>query len=469
MTRSTATRRRKDRTQNGSAEITTYPTAVRFLSDRTDFERTRVARLDSADFKLERMNKLLDAWDRPQDQVRLVHVAGSVGKGSTVAMIAAMLQGCGYTVGQYTSPHLIDLRERIAINGQLIPKADFTNLLRDLQKLVGELKIEPTYFELLTACSLRYFADQAVDLAVIEVGLGGRLDATNVIMPDVSVITQIAADHQQILGDTLDEIAREKAGIMKKGIPCITYEQDKETMAALESVAEEVGSPLRIVGRDIEFSRRFNSSEASGDPQSRICVLSETSQFMHMPVPVAGPHQAANCALALAVIDALKGSGFDCGEVEMIEGLSTLNLPGRMELVWDAPRIIIDGAHNPASLDALMRSIGSHLSYDSMVCIFGCCEDKDVPAMLQQAARGGDKFIFTKARGNPRAMDPEDLHRQFGEVSGKMSQVAPSISDALDLARRAVGRDDLICVTGSFYLVGEVKKYLADLDRKQNA
>jgi len=190
---------------------------------------------------------------------------------------------------------------------------------------------------------------------------------------------------------------------------------------------------------------------------------------MHLPVPLAGEHQAVNCALSLAVVDHLRGAGFDCNEESMLAGLDKCRVPGRMEMVWTRPRILVDGAHNPASLAALMRSVGAHIPYDSMVCIFGCCEDKDVGAMLDTAARGGDKIIFTKARGTPRAVDPEDLQRLFNERCGKMCQVAPDVAAALDLATRAVGRDDLICVTGSFYLVGDAKKYLSDLDRKRDS
>ena len=188
---------------------------------------------------------------------------------------------------------------------------------------------------------------------------------------------------------------------------------------------------------------------------------------MHLPVPLPGEHQAINCGLALSVVDTLKRSGFEFPEVPMNQGLAETRTPGRMELVWNQPRILIDGAHNPAAVGALMRSVGAYVPYDSLICIFGCCADKDIPSMLSQLALGGDKVIFTRAKWTPRAADPEDLHREFSERTGKMSQVAPTLPQALDLATRAVGRDDLICIAGSFYLAGEAKKYLAQLARKR--
>jgi dihydrofolate synthase/folylpolyglutamate synthase len=353
-------------------KITTYPSALKYLRERTDFERMRAIRINAGDFKLERMRELMEELGNPHQQVRMVHVAGTVGKGSTVAMITSMLSGCGYAVGQYTSPHLIDVRERIAINGELIGKADFTELIRQTAEAAARIGLEPTYFELVTAVAFQHFAEQAVDVAVIEAGLGGRLDSTNVITPEVSVITKIAMDHTHILGRTLPEIASEKAGLIKRGVPVITFEQDEEVEAVLRAKAEEVGAPLRVINKDIEFSCRFGAGPKHG-PHSRVCVVTETSQFMHLPVPLPGEHQAVNCALALSVIDTLKAIGFECSEVPMLEGLAGTTIPGRMELVWDRPRILVDGAHNPAALGALMRCVGAHVPYDSMVCIFGCC------------------------------------------------------------------------------------------------
>jgi dihydrofolate synthase/folylpolyglutamate synthase len=448
--------------------VTTFPNAVRYLYEQVNFERMRIARVDESFFKLDRTRRLLKALGNPHEQFKTVHVAGTVGKGSTAAMIAAMLQGCGYGTGLYTSPHLVDVRERIAINGQAIGKSEFTEMTRQVAAAAAGLPSPPTFFELMTAMAFKYFAEEAVDIAVIETGLGGRLDSTNVITPEVSVITQIDYDHTSILGRTLPDIAREKAGIFKKRVPALTCEQAPEVEATLREAAEKLAVPLRIVNKDIEFSCRFGANDSLG-PHTRVCLLTESSQFMHLPVPLPGEHQAINCGLALAAIDVLKGSGFNFPEVAMNQGLAATQTPGRMELVWKQPRILVDGAHNPCAVRALMRCVGAYVPYDSMICIFGCCEDKDIPQMLDRLALGGDKVIFTRARGVARAAEPEELHRVFTEQSGKMSQVAPGLPEALDLATRAVGRDDLICITGSFYLVGEAKKHLDQLAKKRNA
>lgn len=462
----TASRRAGSGDPPAPADISTFPNALRYLMDRTDHERMRIVRYDDKSFKLDRMKQLLAAMGNPHDQIRTVHVAGTVGKGSTVAMIASILQGCGYTVGQYTSPHMIDIRERISINGQMISRNDFTELTREAGQAAAKLNFEPTFFEIVTAIAFKYFAEEAVDIAVVEVGLGGRLDSTNVIMPEVSVVTTIDLDHTHILGRTVVEIAKEKAGIFKKGVPVLSFEQHPDVEKVLRAAASHVGAPLRIINKDIEFSSRFGVATDLG-PHTRVCLLTETSQFMHIPVPLHGEHQAANCALALAAVDQLKKSGFVFDEAAVHNGLAATRVPGRMELIWESPRILVDGAHNPASMGALMRCVGAHVPYDSMVCIFGCCADKDVNSMLDRVALGGDKIIFTRALSNPRAMDPDELQRSFAGRSGKMSQVARTLPEALDLAARAVGRDDLIVVTGSFYLVGEAKKHLQELEKKR--
>lgn len=460
--------RRRTSQSTAAVDITTFPNAIRFLYDRADIERMRSVSVDARTFKLERMEELLAHLGDPHRSLRAVHVAGTVGKGSTVAMIASMLRACGYAVGEYTSPHMVDVRERLQINGQLIGKTDFAELTRRVALVTEKLDFVPTFFELTTAMAFTWFAEEAVDIAVIETGLGGRLDCTNVIMPEASVITTIDFDHMHILGKTLGAIAGEKAGIMKRGVPAFTVEQPPEVEQVLRSKAAELGATLKVINQDIEFSYRFGTSPDKG-PGSQVCLFTETSRFEHVPVPLPGEHQAFNCGLALAVVDLLRGAGYSLPEAKVHAGLAATTIPGRMELIWNQPRILVDGAHNAAAVATLVRSVGAHVPYDSMVVVFGCCEDKDVYAMLEKVALGGDKVIFTRAKGVPRAADPQDLQQKFAERCGKMSQVAVDIGEALNLASRAVGRDDLICVTGSFYLVGDTKKYLAELEKKRNA
>jgi dihydrofolate synthase/folylpolyglutamate synthase len=450
-----------------AGSITTYASAIRWLAEHTDHERLRLIRYNPETFNLDRMRRLLKALGEPHKQLRFVHIAGTKGKGSTVAMLSSMLQACGYTIGAYTSPHLVDLRERIAINGQMISHADLTEIFKTIKskaRQIGDDK--PTFFEVLTAAAIRYFADQAVDLAILETGLGGRLDSTNVVKPEVCGITQISFDHMNILGSKLTQIAAEKAGIMKKGVPCLTVEQDASVIKVFRAAAEETETPLQVVGKDIEFSYRFEANRELG-PHTRVCLTTPAGTYDHVPVPLKGEHQALNCGLALAILDKLRERGFKATEEQITLGLTRTHLPGRMELAWNEPRVLLDGAHNAASIQALIRSIGAHIPYDSLVVIFGCGEDKDIYGMLKQINLGADKVIFTRAKGNPRAVDPAELLQKFNECSGKMAQIAPNLEDALNLAGRAVSREDLICVTGSFYLVGEAKKHLADLAAKR--
>jgi dihydrofolate synthase/folylpolyglutamate synthase len=439
--------------------VTTYAKALRFLSTLADFERLRIVRYNNDNFNLDRMRALLKRLGNPQDSFRSVHVAGTKGKGSTCTMIAAMLQATGYKVGLYTSPHLVDVRERITVNGEMIHQSDFARLVRTLEPILARSKPMPTYFDVLTAIAFKHFAEQGVEIAVVETGLGGRLDSTNVISPEVTAITSISRDHMAQLGPTLSHIATEKAGIFKAGVPAVSVIQDPAAEAALKAVADKVGAPLDITGKTIEFSYRFESSRMLG-PHNRICLTTPNSKFEHLAVPLIGEHQAINCGLALSVIDRLKSRGIAINDSRVMEGLSKVTIAGRMEMVSQTPRIIVDGAHNAASLDAVMKAIGQHIPYDSMVVIFGCCADKDVPGMLERITSGADKVIFTRVN-NIRTADPNELATRYVELYGKMAQVASSLEDALAIANRAVTKEDLICITGSFYLVGEAKKLFA--------
>jgi dihydrofolate synthase/folylpolyglutamate synthase len=280
-----------------------------------------------------------------------------------------------------------------------------------------------------------------------------------VLRPEVTAITSISKDHMAQLGHTLPKIAEEKAGIFKKGIAAVSVVQDPEVEGVLNRVATKVGAPFDVTGKSIEFSYRFESSRMLG-PHNRICLTTPNSKFEHLAVPLLGEHQAINCGLALAIVDKLKGRGFAVNDAKAMEGLSKTVVPGRMELVSQMPRVLVDGAHNAASIDAMMRAIGQHVPYDSMVVIFGCCGDKDIPGMLERITSGADKVIFTKV-DSVRTADPEELAARYIELYGKMAQVAPTLKDALEIANRAVTKEDLICITGSFYLVGEAKKLFA--------
>jgi dihydrofolate synthase/folylpolyglutamate synthase len=268
-------------------------------------------------------------------------------------------------------------------------------------------------------------------------------------------ITSLSIDHKRQLGDTLDLIAMEKAGVFKRGVPVVTVQQDPAAMNVLKAQSAAIKAPLSVTGTDIDFSYRFETSREHG-PHTRICLSTPTSKFEHLRVPLHGRHQAINCGLALALLDKLKSAGYEIDNEKSAQGLGSVSLAGRMEMICEDPRVMIDGAHNAASIRALIHAIGQNIPYDSMVMIFGCNNDKDIPGMLAELQYGADKVIFTRSN-SVKAMSPQELADTYTELCGKMCQVANTLGEALQLARSAVGREDLICITGSFYLIGMAK------------
>jgi len=446
-----------------------YKEAVKYLFDRTDYERQQRLRYNITTFDLKRMEKLAALLGNPQKKIPTVHIAGTKGKGSTATMLAKMLESNDYKVGLYTSPHVVSLHERIMVNSQMISEGQMLRLLNRIYAPVEKMaKNDPvTFFEIMTALALMHFVDEKVDIAVIETGMGGRLDSTNIIQPEVVGITSLSIDHQFQLGDTIDSIAREKAGVFKRGVPVVTVQQEPEAMLALRLHANALKAPLSVTGSDIDFSYRFETSRTHG-PHTRICLTTQTSKFEHLKVPLHGRHQAINCGLALAMLDKLKSSGYEIDNEKAEKGLEGLSLMGRMEIICDDPRIMIDAAHNAASIKALIQAIGQNIPYDSMVVIFGCNNDKDVDGMLCQLQYGADKVIFTRSN-SAKAMSPYDLADMYAEICGKMCQTAMSLGEALGLAKSAVSREDLICITGSFYLIGQAKVRLQPNCSLQNS
>lgn len=454
--------KRPDRAKHAaSSKALTFAGAMDYLAGQVNYERRPPRRHQRGQFTLDRMRRLLADLGNPEQTFKCVHIAGSKGKGSTAAMLAEMLINNQLKVGVYTSPHVMDLRERIIINHDMVPKARLARLLTRIAEVSADYGDQkPTYFEIMTAAAVLWFAEEKVDIAVIETGLGGRYDATNLLNPVVCAITSISLDHMAQLGDTLERIAAEKAGIFKPSVPVVSSPQAPGVKKVLKAAAGEVGCDIVFAGEDIRFSYRFEASRDAG-PQARICVTTPTSHFDHLLVPLVGEHQAVNCGVAIGVLDRLKSLGFKLDDELAVSGLANVRLSGRMEMICQNPRILADGAHNAASIEALMRAIGQNVPYDSMVVIFGCCADKDVDGMLKLIQLGADKVIFTRIN-SPRSADPADLAQRFAEVSGRMAQIAPKLADAFVIAEKAVTREDMICVTGSFYLVAEAKSVLAN-------
>ncbi len=462
MTKTTLLRPRTASKKGISAQdIKTFRSAVRYLDSLTNYERAARAQYTSSNFSIARMTRLLSALGRPHRSFKSVHIAGTKGKGSTATMLAGMLGACGFKVGLYTSPHILNIRERIVINGKLIPESAFARAVAAVAEITTKARVpEPTYFEVLTAAAFRHFAAEEVDIAVVETGMGGRLDSTNVLMPEVVGITSISYDHTPQLGDDLMSIAREKAAIIKKGIPVVSAPQHPDAREMIAAAATEANAALRYSNEDVDFSYRFEFSRLSGR-HARICMTTPTSRFEHLHVPLLGEHQATNCGLALRMLDVLKSRGFSVDDQQAMVGLSEVRLMGRMQIICEEPQILVDGAHNAVSIYALMRAIGQHIPYDSMVVVFGCQKDKDIPGMIRGLQVGADKMIFTST-GSPRTADPAELAAQYTEHTGKMAQVARTLDEAMQIATSAITPEDLICVTGSFYLVGKaMRKYSA--------
>lgn len=458
--------------------IKDFTGAVKYLYDHIDYERIHLINSVENDFKLDRTLQMLAELGQPHYKIPVIHIAGTKGKGSTVAMLVAGLRGCGLRVGAFTSPHLVDIRERITIDGDLISKDDFTDITRRLAGVAVDLGINESlhFFEIITVMAFEYFCQKAVDIAVIETGLGGRLDCTNVVVPEVSVITQISYDHMNLLGNTLQEIAREKAGIFKRGVPVISAPQRAEVSEVLRECAAAVGSEIGILGEDWEFSFRTGRCDRSGVFAVVNLERRFGKKFTDVEVPLAGVHQAYNCGLVLGVFDILGNSNrWGVGVMDadrFLQGLSETSLAGRMEWVCESPRILIDGAHNGASVSAVMGCIGSCFSKrEELVVIFGCAKGKDMGNMLVSVLEVCDTVIFTQAAGNPRAESVEVLEREFDKlaVSGKTCRVSDSLSHALDIAVGLVGNKGLICITGSFYLAGEAKKVVAEWISQQKS
>jgi dihydrofolate synthase / folylpolyglutamate synthase len=448
-----------------------FAKAVQQLYSRVNFEHLKPASIRRDEYKLDRMAALAKVLGDPQESVRHVHVAGTKGKGSTCWMTAAMLEGCGYTAGLYTSPHLVDVRERICINRQMVSMRDFARLTDEVMAAAATIEgaMGPcTFFELTTMMALLHFAQQAVDIAVIEVGLGGLLDCTNIINPEVCGIATIGMDHMQVLGNTVELIAQQKAGIFKRGVPAMVIEQDEAVLNVMRQEAEKRGTPLTIVGKDLDFVHRVDHP-AGEMPRCRVSLTTPRHEYEFVGVPLVGEYQALNCGLALAMVDRLVERGFEIDPDRALAGLQTTRVPGRFEILGSGPRVLLDGAHNGDSIKALMKAIGQFLQYDALVVIFGCAADKDSATMLKHLAGAADKVIFTKAADNSRAADPEALAREYAQIDEKPAMWASTLEEALQLAKRSISGGDVLAITGSFYLVGEAKKIFAARQQGRDA
>lgn len=445
-----------------------YQESLDFLFGRLNFERMGSTKYSTKDFKLSRMQELLRLLGNPQSSVPTIHITGTKGKGSTSAMIAEMLIAAGYRTGLFTSPHVTNYEERILINGAQIERAQLVELVAELSQTVslmdhGSDDMRPTFFELTTALAWMYYRQQNVDFAVMEVGLGGRLDSTNICEPLATVITNISYDHTALLGNTIEQITREKAGIIKAGIPVVSAVTQPEAIAVLEQVCEEKQAPLFLLGREF-FWESVSTSEGINSGKA-IQVKTPWSLLDKMPVNLLGAHQATNAALALMLVDNLRHQGVQIEDGQMQAGMAQLKLPARIEVIQTNPTVIIDTAHNGASVNALVDTLQDCFSQPNRLLIFAATRDKDVGEMLELLLPHFSKVILTQYLSNPRRVpvaEVFELTQSIQQETGNRSDVivATSPADAWAKAKECSAADPLICVAGSFFIAAEMRELL---------
>jgi dihydrofolate synthase/folylpolyglutamate synthase len=444
---------------------------LRFLNQRIDYERSFGLDYTTREFKPARIRELLTRIGDPHLGMPILHVAGTKGKGSTSAMAAAVLTAAGYRTGLFTSPHLEGVEERIAIDGQPCSSRQFAQLLEQFFPALEAMDREgaartppepgPTYFEITTAMALQHFAQRRVAAAVLEVGLGGRLDSTNVCQPLVSVITSISFDHTQQLGNTLEAIAQEKAGIIKQGVPVVSGVTDPGPRAVIRRTCRELGCRLVEMGVDFEVQytppHGAEASAATGTIDFLYRGAQGPHRYSHLALGLLGRHQAANAAVALAALAQLRPMGWEIPETAVREGLGRLTWPARVELIARRPAVVIDAAHNVASASALIQVLNESFSARRRVLVFASTQDKDLRGMLGELLGEFDDVILTQYLDNPRAVPVEDLAAAASEVSGRSYRVCPRPADAWDAARELAAAEDLICVTGSFFIAAQMR------------
>ena len=436
-----------------------YRQAEEYLNSFVNYEQIPGISYAQPGYSLRHVEELLNRMGNPQLTARTIHIAGTKGKGSVAAMIAEVLSSSGYKTGRYTSPHFHTLRERITIDGSLISEAEFAAAMAHVKPFIESMKQDAsfrqlTYFEALTALTFAYFQKKLVDFQVLEVGLGGRLDATNVVAnPAACVITSISLDHTQILGNTLEEIAREKAGIIKSGCWAVISPQPQEAASVISDICREKKAKVLQVGRDVTWHK------IGGDLRSQSLVIQGKTGIYQLTIPLLGDFQLENAATAVAALEVLAFQGFAISAVDIAQGLARVQWPGRFQILREQPTVVIDGAHNVVSMKRLVSNIKAYFPEKRIFLVFGTSCDKDIPGMINELVSLSPQVIVTQT-SHSRAAPLSTLVAEFtkrGVEPGARRTVAEAISRALSLA----GRTDVICVTGSLFVVAEALDYFS--------
>ena len=432
-----------------------YKAALDYILSFADYERLPRS---AVVFDLRRIEMLLERLGSPQEAARSVHIAGTKGKGSTAAMIASILTQAGYRTGLYTSPHLLSFTERIQVDGKPVDEDTFGRLAEALKPEVEAVNRSGTFgelttFELLTALAFKYFQESEVDYQVLETGLGGRLDATNVVKPEVCAITSISFDHMDVLGDTLTRIATEKAGIIKPGSIVVCSPQLTEAMETIERICRE--REARLVRVD---SRNWQRKAFSSEGQS--FTLTGMLGSYELKIPLLGEHQLENAATAVAIVEVLSELGAKISPESIAAGLAQVHWPGRLQILQREPCVIVDGAHNADSAKRLVRSLERYFDFERLFLIFGASADKNASGIVAELASLPGTVIIARSR-HPRAVEPARLVDEFSKW-GIIPETTQDVASAVELALARAAPGDLICATGSLFIVAEVMEYMSE-------
>ncbi len=446
-----------------------YEQAIEFLFSRVNFERLSGREYTADDFKLDRMRELLRRLGDPQEAIPAVHIAGTKGKGSTAAITAQILSVAGIRAALFTSPHISAFEERMAVNGVVPAKDELARLVERIAGVVAELdktpgQMSPTYFEIATAMAWLYFRDRRAEIAVLEVGMGGRLDATNVCRPAVSIITTISRDHTRQLGSRIEQIAREKAGIIKQHVPVVSGVSTEPARSVIAETCRTHQAPLFLLGRDFDYEYRpAEIGPAEGvRAGGMVSVRTSRRELRDLPLPLVGEHQARNLALAVAAVERLQEQGWKVPHAAVPAGLAHLRWPGRIEILGRAPTVVIDAAHNWEAVTALLRTLDESFPSRRRILIFAATRDKDVSGMLRQLLPRFDTVVLTCFQNNPRNVPLEALVRTAQQLTDQSLHAAADPAAAWKLAQRFAKPQDLICATGSFFIAAELRELIVD-------
>jgi dihydrofolate synthase/folylpolyglutamate synthase len=433
-----------------------YKEAVDYIFGHTNYEMVPRVPHETGGYDLRRLFELLERTGNPHLKARSLHIAGTNGKGSTSAMLASVLTSAGYTTGLYTSPHLVTMRERIIVNGEMIGESEVAEIMNRLRPEIETVDRKATYgkltvFEILTALGLNFFAEKNCRFQVMEVGMGGRFDATNVIQPEVCLLTSISYDHMEVLGNTLTRIAGEKCGIIKPGCVVISHPQVEEADRVIEKTCLDKGVRLVRLGRDILYQGLKHDFE-----HQDLEVQGRLGKY-RLSIPLLGQYQLPNAAAAVAALEVLIERGFRLSINDIVRGLAGVKFPGRMEILVRKPFIVVDGGHNPEAAHNLRETLLKYFEPDRSILVVGISSDKDVPGIVRELVAAFDMVIVTRAN-NPRSTEPAVLAAEFAKYGSEV-QVVENIPAAIESARKAATDLSLICITGSLFVVGEAEAY----------